>query len=224
LVHSARHGDERVVVSPWTGGCSESGTSGRGAVWCGRHRAIAPRNNFGSVVITADIVNSCVRFVRETRSLRVRSRSRTSSTRATHVEAPYAITTCSSRVRASLFRSSRRSPCRARVWVLFAEPSPACGNAQPPVIQADRTPDAPREHARGTPRGVPTISTCIRVTPTTSRVRFWAARVSACARSRSSDPDFVFLRRIVRARRARTACPSRALGFIRPASVTLPSR
>ena len=173
----------------------------------------------------SSIVNSCVRFVRETRSLRVRSRSRTSSTRATHVEAPYATPTCSSRVRAFLI-SARRAAVRA------AHASGSClenrhrlRNAQPLVIQADGTPDAPREHARGTPRGVPTISTCIRVTPTTSRVRFWAARVSACARSRSSsvvvDPDFVFLRRIVRARRARTACPSRARWA---SSARLPSR
>jgi len=109
----------------------------------------------------------------------VRSRSRTSSTRATHVEAPYATPTCSSRVRASLFPLvAPQSVPRTRLGLVWR--TVTASETHNAVIQADGTPDAPREHARGTPRGVPTISTCIRVTPTTSRVRFWAARVSAC--------------------------------------------
>ena len=133
----------------------------------------------------------CVSGGREVDFFRVRSRSRTSSTRATHVDARTKSfgarirgSDLLSRVRAS---SSLRSPCRARVWLLVGLEPPRSSVRR--VTQADSTPDAPREHDRGTPRWVPTISTCIRVTPTTSRVRFLAARVSSSAPSHSSDSD-----------------------------------
>jgi len=155
----------------------------------------------------------------------LRRRARPTSTRERRASArAYAIPTCSSRARAS--------PSTPRAAVCAAHPPGSSReekrdrrrDRQHSVPEPQSTPDAPNERTRGTPRGVPTISTCIRVTPTTSRVRFRSARISATAQCVGSD-------RVSVMRNARCARPdaqsmpvARALGFIRASFVTLPSR
>ena len=161
------------------------------------------------------------------------TRARTSSTRATHVDArtksfgPRIRDTDLFIARPCLsFNSSRRSLRRApaRLVSRREEKRDRRRDREHSVPKPQSTPDAPNERTRGTPRGVPTISTCIRVTPTTSRVRFRSARISATAQCVGSD-------RVSVMRNARCARPdaqsmpvARALDFIRASSVTLPSR
>ena len=156
----------------------------------------------------------------------LRRRARPTSTRERRASArAYAIPTCSSRARASP-STPRAAVCAAhppdssRVVDEKVKPSPA----ETATCASQSTTDAPNERTRGTPRGVPTISTCIRVTPTTSRVRFRSARISATAQCVGSD-------RVSVMRNARCARPdaqsmpvARALGIIRASFVTLPSR
>ena len=125
------------------------------------------------------------------------TRARTSSTRATHVDArtksfgPRIRDTDMFIARPCLsFNSSRRSLRRApaRLVSRREEKRDRRRDREHSVPKPQSTPDAPNERTRGTPRGVPTISTCIRVTPTTSRVRFRSARISATASCVRLDP------------------------------------
>ena len=125
------------------------------------------------------------------------TRARTSSTRATHVDArtksfgPRIRDTDLFIARPCLsFNSSRRSLRRApaRLVSRREEKRDRRRFREHSVPKPQSTPDAPNERTRGTPRGVPTISTCIRVTPTTSRVRFRSARISATAPCVRRDP------------------------------------
>ena len=158
----------------------------------------------------------------------LRRRARPTSTRERRASArAYAIPTCSSRARASS-STPRAAVCAAHPpGSSRVVKKSATGDRQHSVPEPQSTPDAPNERTRGTPRGVPTISTCIRVTPTTSRVRFRSACISATTPCASSDPAWRFGRaeravpstgRAEHARRARAGLHPRVF---RHASVSL---
>jgi hypothetical protein len=140
----------------------------------------------GRIQLCSACVSARLRFVSYSTRVLVRAlrrRARPTSTRERRASArAYAIPTCSSRARASP-STPRAAVCAAhppdssRVVDEKVKPSPA----ETATCASQSTTDAPNERTRGTPRGVPTISTCIRVTPTTSRVRFRSARISATA-------------------------------------------